>query len=140
MYRLRFRYLLPALLWFVVITIVVITPGDSLPKSNLFDIPYLDKLIHFSIFFIFAVLLYIGFHKQSETYIIKRMILTFTIVAGAAYSIITEIIQHYIAVGRSGDFFDFAANMSGFLLGVLFIRQFIKHYKFINFKIVKSRF
>ena len=127
-YRLKFKYLLPAFLWFVVITIVVLTPGSSLPKSKLFDIPFLDKLIHLVLFFIFGVLLYFGFHKQSDANILKRMILTFTIVIGLAYSIITEVLQHYIAVGRSGDFVDLAANVAGFLGGVFFIRQIIRHF------------
>lgn len=126
--RLKFIYLLPALIWILVISIVIVTPGDSLPKSYLFDIPFFDKFIHLALFFIFAVLLYIGLHKQSETYILKRWILTFTIITGLAYSITTEIIQYYLAIGRSGDFLDFVANITGFLLGVVFIRRIIKFY------------
>ena len=41
---------LPAVVFFVFITILLCLPGNKFPKAHLFNIPQLDKVVHISFF------------------------------------------------------------------------------------------
>jgi len=122
----KLGYLIPAFLWFFIILLVVSIPGSNIPKSEIFKIPHFDKLVHFSLFFVFTLLLNYGFHKQNNNSALKRYNYTIAFVSGVIYSVITEVIQHYYIAGRSGEYLDFVANIAGIVSGVLFFRYFLK--------------
>lgn len=112
----KFRHLLPAIIWAVVILFVLAIPGSSIPESSLFYIPYFDKILHGTFFFVLAILLLWGLLKQEKNknsvpYIIA---IVFCVIYGGA----TEFLQHFFVDGRSGEIADFAANTIGSLIGI----------------------
>ncbi|OFY93029.1 MAG: hypothetical protein A3K10_14655 [Bacteroidetes bacterium RIFCSPLOWO2_12_FULL_31_6] len=118
----KLKYL-PATFWLLVILILSGYPGNQLPKVPIWQF---DKLIHSVIYSILSIVLIIAFQKQyaMET---KRFLLIIGIVFfGIFYGGIMEILQHFIFINRSGNWYDFIANTIGVTFGVLFYPLIIK--------------
>ena len=117
--------------WVVVIAYLCFSSGDRINnlKINtiipLWLIPYMDKIVHFVMFFVLAFLiksLYTQKTIEFRTYYIF-------LVAGVAYAALTEVVQHYFVYMRSGDVFDFFCDLTGMTLSVLvfpFWPQFVR--------------
>ncbi len=112
------RYLIPALIWSLLIFWIISLPGSSIPKTPLLQLPHFDKFVHVSIFMVFAFLLAFGIDKQ-EVKGIQRNIYTITIAICVIYSTGTEWLQHNYVPGRHGDFWDILANLAGSLTGLM---------------------
>lgn len=87
-------------------------------------IPHLDKLVHFTFYFVMVVL---GVLAAGE-YLKKRIkfsnVLIYTLLFAIAYGIIIEVIQYTLTVNRQGDVLDALANTLGALLGMFIARIF----------------
>lgn len=125
----RLRYLLPAVVWTIVIFFIISIPGSSIPESPLFLIPHFDKIIHAGIFFFLGLFSVYGFAKQGERTIIKQNSYTFAVFFCVIYGILTEVIQHFYISERSGEFADVIANTTGSVAGVAVFYYLIKTYK-----------
>ena len=114
----RFRYLLPAIAWTVIIFFIIAIPGSSIPDSSLFQIPHFDKIIHAGIFFFLGLSSVYGFTKQGNTTILKSYAYTSAVIFCVIYGGLTEVIQHFFIAERSGEMADFTANTIGSVAGV----------------------
>lgn len=102
------------LLWTIFIVVICLIPGDNLPESSFFgDLP-IDKIVHFLLYFVLFILMYVGFNKMEIKY---SGLITFfyCLILG----VVIEILQENFFKGRSGDIFDVLANVSGALCGWL---------------------
>lgn len=120
------RYLLPALLWGLVIFLAISMPPGNIPKTGLFNIPYFDKIVHFGLFTVFGMLLSLGLFKQREEGLLRQNFVLLTILTGLFYGSITEILQHFYFTGRDGNWFDVMANLFGTVFGVIIFRLILK--------------
>lgn len=109
------KYLLRNVIWCLFVFIVCAVPGDSIPDTS-FNIPYLDKLVHFGLFFVMGILLYAELRYQTDLSSFKVSMITVFIVA--CYGGFIELMQHYFFKGRSGDYWDFAADVIGGIAAV----------------------
>jgi VanZ family protein len=125
----RFRYLLPAFAWTVVLFFIIAIPGSSIPDSRLFQIPHFDKIIHAGIFFILGFLSVYGFTKQGDSTILKNYAYTSAVVFCVIYGGITETIQHFFITERSGEIADILANTLGSIAGVAVFYYLTKTHK-----------
>ncbi len=116
----KVKYLLPAFLWSAIILFIIGIPGSNIPSSSLFEIPHFDKMIHAGIFGVLSLLLCYGFFRQGKKPFSAGFSYTITIAICVIYGGLTEMYQHFYVAGRSGDFLDFVANISGSLAGMLF--------------------
>lgn len=92
--------------------------GDDLPS---FEIPNVDKIVHFTFYFIAFILggLYLLETKGQRKGILKKNgVLAFSLII---YGIIIEVVQGTLTVGRSGDIFDAMANSTGVAIGFVTI-------------------
>jgi VanZ family protein len=91
----------------IVIIILCFIPGDELPQPE-FDIPCLDKLVHFCFYFVLSLTLQYEIKKiiKLKNYLI---IVIYTMVLGG----FIELVQENVITDRSGDFFDFIAGLLG---------------------------
>jgi VanZ family protein len=92
-----------------------------------FNIPYADKLVHFTFYFVALILgsLYVLQLKDRQQAILRKIgILAFLLVL---FGIIIEVIQGKMTVNRSGDVFDALANATGVIIG--FVVIFNRFYK-----------
>ncbi|MFD2201551.1 VanZ family protein [Shivajiella indica] len=117
------KRLIPAVLWLVIVTVAVLTPGNSLPKVPLF--PFADKLIHFGLFALLTFLwVRVGTLTQERKLKWKNLstkLLVFTIL----FPIFIEYLQMFVP-NRSFEFEDILANLIG---GVIGFTGFIILYK-----------
>ncbi|WP_145758404.1 VanZ family protein [Sediminicola sp. YIK13] len=107
--------------WMVFITLLSLfsfSEGD-LPE---FELPFVDKLVHFIFYFMAALLgaLFIRERTKGKNDMMKS-ILTI-VIAVVLYGIIIEVLQSELTVDREGDVFDVMANTIGALVGALAIK------------------
>ncbi len=132
---------LPAFFWGVFIFVVISMPAKAIPESGLLNIPHFDKIVHTTLYLVFAFFLCVGFYYLNNIELKSAGIIVVLFV-GFSYGALTEIMQHYFFESRDGNFFDFAANAIGVLLGVLAFKTtyntgFVKAFKFLGEKKAK---
>jgi VanZ family protein len=113
-------YTLPAILWFLLCTILLTIPGSDLPKEDWLDkIWMFDKWIHIALFGALAFLAARAFYHKVP--VEKRT--RYFIICGTlclVYGILMEFVQKYFIPNRSFDLGDISSDGIGSYLGVLF--------------------
>jgi VanZ family protein len=116
------KYHWRAILWIAVIAFACFMPVERLPNiSFLSRIPHFDKIIHFMMYFIFALFLMSGFSRQYGKTSLKAYIFSF--ILAFLLGALIEVIQENI--GRSSDMYDMLANIAGIIASLLLF-NFIK--------------
>lgn len=88
------------------------------PKTDLNEIPYLDKIVHICMYGGLSTLLWIEYllrHRSLD----KRHLVTGAILCPIIMSGAIELLQAACTDNRSGDWLDFAANCTGVALASL---------------------
>ncbi len=102
-----------SVLWCIVVFVVSVVRFDSMatpPRFLLF--PHADKLIHFVLYLVMCVLIFIEMRKNDFWNCV--WVLLFAVFYGGAM----ELIQENFTC-RTGDWYDFLADVAGALAGVL---------------------
>lgn len=112
-----FRYKFTILLAFLIVLLSLV-PSSSMPSSRLFNIPYLDKLVHFSMY------ASIGFVALMESRCVKNCKLFHMILVLAIFvmSAIIEVLQATVVATRAAEWYDLFANFSGLVAGYVAYR------------------
>lgn len=107
--------------WTIVITVFsLITLGKVVDEV---EVPYKDKIVHFSFYFVFVILWY-SYLKFKNIFKYNGL---FVLVVAIAFGILIEICQSKITVSRTGDPVDVLANSVGAILGLIFIINWNKY-------------
>lgn len=107
-------------MWLITITVLSGYPGNKIP-----NVPFInfDKLVHLGIYLILSIIICFGYIPGSKKPInVKIIIVCF----GIFYGGFMEMLQEYIFINRSGNWFDFFANAVGAILGVVLYPFVIK--------------
>jgi VanZ family protein len=113
------KYHWRAILWLIVIMFACLMPGDRMPGMSFFSkIPHLDKIVHFTMYFIFALFLMSGFSRQYKKTSAKAYIFSF--ILSFLLGVLIEFIQEKI--GRSYDMYDMIANTVGVIVSLLLFK------------------
>lgn len=107
--------LLRNLCWAGVIFFLCAIPSSSIPDPKL-NIPHLDKVVHFGMFFIMSILLCSGLRYQTKLSL--RDCYLIAIGFSFAYGGMIEILQ-YKYFHRGGDWWDLFADVLGGIAGCL---------------------
>jgi len=118
--------LIRSIIWAIVIFVLCSVPGDSLPQTSMFAIPYFDKMVHFGLFFIMGIFLIAELRYQTRLSRMSIALITFVFIA--LYGGTIEILQERYFVNRSGDFWDLCADVAGGICSVLMF-PFLKKQK-----------
>lgn len=116
MFRLLRLYPLSALCIIVIWALCLLKP-PALPEGP--QIPYLDKAVHFAMYFGLCSLLWFE-HLKRAPKVRWTHFLPLGIIAPIAMSGLIELAQAYCTDTRSGDWMDFLANSFGVLLAIPF--------------------
>ena len=108
----------PAIIWGIFIFIICSFPGDNIPKSFIINIPFADKIIHFFLYFLLAILIMLGTLKKIKTTLTIRHFL-FTFFISLFYGFLLEVLQDLVFIMRNADFMDVIANSAGSFIGLL---------------------
>lgn len=114
------KYLWVAILWAIIVLILSSISGKNFDKLPKIKIPHLDKMVHFTMYFVLAILLFKSIKQISEQNLFNKYPYIFTLIICVLYGGIIEIMQEYIFTGRSMDLYDFIANSIGVALGLIF--------------------
>jgi VanZ family protein len=117
-----FQHNLLTIIWSVVIIVLCCIPGKEFPKASFFEVPHLDKIVHFSLYFVLIVFTTKDFLKQNKWRFLSKHSVLYSLVYGITLGIIIEVLQHYFIPFRDGNLLDAMANVLGSFLGLLFVR------------------
>jgi hypothetical protein len=122
----RTKSFLPAVLWFILITILFVLPGSEFPEEDWFHRVYLDKWVHSGFFFLlvylFAVPLIGRGINNSAKWLFRITMLAIV------YGIIIEFIQKWWIPGRSFDVTDMIFDSIGASAGWLWSKRLTGRY------------
>jgi len=117
----------PSLAWSLIILLLTGLPGDVFPEIKTFwDWLSPDKVVHLFIFGTLSFLILFGYRDQYAEGNKQKLVWT-AVIASVLYGILTEILQYYVFIGRSGNLYDALADAIGAVLGwLIFIPVFKK--------------
>ncbi|HMB63224.1 MAG TPA: VanZ family protein [Eudoraea sp.] len=130
----RLRYTIGFFSWMAIITLLSLVsfPDDDTPGM---DIPHLDKAVHFTFYFLAALLGCFFLREQTRGGIpIKRAMVIMTI-SVVLYGIVIEVIQSVFTTERSGDFYDVLANSFGAFTGAAILKFLFSAKRQLKWKI-----
>jgi len=106
-----------SIIWSIIIIIFCSLPSSNLPRNRMINIPHLDKILHFGIYFILSLLILyetkIKTGKNKKIFILTGL---FSFVLG----LLIEIEQQYLISSRTGDLYDLLADILGSITGIFF--------------------
>lgn len=115
-----FRHTAPALVWAIVILVLSGIPGNYFPRiEGFWDWLGPDKLVHLLLYSAFVFLLMRGFYLQYSFPFLRLNYIWISLAVGTVFGILTEVLQKFVFIGRSGNIYDFGADVAGCLLGWL---------------------
>lgn len=109
----------------LIIIYLSLANAKTFEKAGLFDFKYLDKLVHFGLYFLFALIVIIE-HRNYFTNT-RQLLLSALIPFG--FGTIIEFIQSDFTATRTGDIIDVFANTGGIMVAMyiwLIIRPYYK--------------
>lgn len=108
----------PAFIWAVVILIITGVPGSYIPELTTFwEWLEYDKIVHVLVFAMLSFLILFGYRVQYSQSNKRYLIVISAVAVTGVYGILTEILQHYVFIGRFGNMYDAMADFIGALLG-----------------------
>ena len=111
--HIKFKRFWPAIIWFIILMVLICTPGNHLPKNKfLLEISF-DKMVHVGSFALLAWLFYYPIAKTDWSSVVKRHYLIKICLATAIWGLATELIQRYFIPNRSFDLADLLADSIG---------------------------
>ena len=125
MKKIPFKKFMPGIAWFFIVLILMCLPGDELPETDWLHVNYFDKIMHVCVFSFLCFLFCWPFYKsgvskpERNSYFIKIAL------SVSIWGLTTEFIQKYIAIGRSFDLLDWAADSIGVLIAFLITKKFM---------------
>lgn len=132
LFSLLLRFLKP-LVWLVIITILCIMPPSNLPTTSLFEIPQFDKIIHFGMYFVMALLLVHPLEKVYRPGVPPRVLAIDILLISLAVGGIIEILQFALAYQRSASWGDLLADLAGAAAGWLLYFPLLRYLPSLRF-------
>ncbi len=92
-----------------------LTGSDTFEKVSFFNIPFLDKIVHFGMYFVLMSVIIFENRKTLKS----TLHLFFIALIPLFYGILMEILQSILTVSRFGSFYDVIFNSAGILVSLL---------------------
>lgn len=113
----NWKFHILTIVWTVIIAILTLSPGRSVPDVPFWIIPHFDKIVHAGIFGMLSFLMARGIIKQYAGQKIKKAFVI-SFFATVVYGLIIEYLQRLVP-GRSFELGDLIANTAGVVLGLI---------------------
>ncbi len=118
-----FRQQWRAIVWALFILVITGTPGSYIPEITTFwEWLEPDKIVHVLVFAILSFLILYNIREQYLQSNHRSYYIILAVGGTAVYGLLTEVLQHYIFIGRFGNVYDVLADSVGALAGwILFM-------------------
>jgi len=117
-----YKYWMSGLCFFIILYLCLM-PGKKFPEVQFnFFIP-LDKMVHFTMFFGFALLLTSDQRKTNKDFSTYS---PWVILAASGYGLLIEVMQAFLTTTRTADYFDWVADTSGAISAALLYALLLK--------------
>ena len=125
---------IPAIIWAFIIAVLCLLPQSAFYNPEFLHKLPLDKIAHFTMFFILSILVWLGMKITNYKAVkIPKYSILLVILILLLYGGITELAQNILTKTRHTEFLDFLADCAGILAG-LFFYLLIKRRKISNQK------
>jgi VanZ family protein len=114
-----------SILWAAIILFLSAFSGDKIPRVDFIKIPNFDKFVHFSLYYVFSILLISGGNQNKKQGWVTLNSIKWAALVAITYGLFIELLQHLLFTSRSADFLDIVANVIGFVMATL-------SYKLVN--------
>lgn len=111
---------IPAIAWFVIITILFLIPTTEFPEEAWFEKIYLDKWLHAGFFFLLVWLFYLPLRTKTKT------IMQWIAATAVVYGIVIELLQEFVVPGRTFDTMDMLFDAIGSVVAYFVGRKYLK--------------
>ena len=98
-----------------------LTNGEKFEKASFLHIPFLDKIVHFAMYFIMMSVIIFEHRKTIR----KTRDLFLIALIPFSYGVLMEILQSTLTMSRTGSYIDVIFNSAGFCIFIL-LTLFIK--------------
>jgi VanZ family protein len=111
--------------WLVFITFFSLFPFTGEMSAPRLNIPHIDKIVHFSFYFIFVVLGVKAVREILKVNLELKKVLLYFVIFACSYGIIIELLQYGFTENRQGDVLDVLANSMGALAGMFVVKRLV---------------
>ncbi|PTN07217.1 VanZ family protein [Mangrovibacterium marinum] len=105
-----------SIVWGILIWVLCLMPSNELPKTS--PIPQLDKIVHFTLYLGWSVLVLLTLSLYK-----RRFNAAFILFLLLLCSLLIELLQFALPIGRSFSILDLLANSAGLLAGWAIFRS-----------------
>lgn len=119
--------------WVLFLTLLSLFSFSSLDTGAV-DIPYIDKVAHFTFYFGFAVLGCMTLRERTRGNMDLIKAMQWALVLGISYGIIIEVLQYTLTKERMAELGDVIANTLGAFAGVLLIKWYFSKERQLKWK------
>ncbi len=121
-----FRHTLSIAWGSLIFYLTVLSTPKVNPDSWLRLIPFVDKWVHLSLFFVFNFILFLEQKKTNEN---NSFYYLASIILGIVYGGLIELFQAFFTTNRSAEYLDWLADIVGVLLAYLIFKYLFKSVK-----------
>lgn len=112
-------------MWALIVLVLSSLPGGEVNKLPFLDKLYIDKLAHIFMYALLSFLLSDAFSAYKKNPL--SLYILYTMIIAVFYGVFIEIMQQFVFVERSAEFFDIIANAFGAAAGGLIFFLFRKN-------------
>ncbi len=107
-------------LWSILILLLFLIPGQLIPPiPDFYTLLQPDKVLHLALFSVFVYLLLQSIRRQYGPGFLRYRGMIIALLSGTIYGATTESLQYFLAINRSGNYYDFLVNVVGCLVGTV---------------------
>ncbi len=114
-------------LWVIVVIVLSLMPKSSLGIERVKLFKHSDKIVHFIMYAVLAILSIMAFKKGKNC---RADCLAIISISSLSLGVIMEFLQEYLEIGRTFDTFDILANAAGVIFVIIFLNNKIVNYEF----------
>ena len=119
-----YRYYIPGLIWFTILTILLIIPGSTLPKNPFFELLQIDKWVHIFLFSGLILLWTLPAAYAGMEIDTRRSWNLSMLFMAISFGIVMEFVQENWIPNRSFEATDMLADSVGSIIGWLLSRKY----------------
>lgn len=118
---------LPGIIWFIIVLVLMCTPGNDLPEIDTwFQRFFIDKWIHIAAFGLLAYLFMLPVQKSNLGAREKWLYFLRIAISASVWGLTIEFIQKYYIPNRSFDLLDWVADSLGAFSALVLAKKIFK--------------